>query len=78
MSKKLEAKKSTAEYKKEYYLKHKADLTARHECEVCGGHYKKVNISIHIKSAKHMNAIKMQEMAEKLKLAELTIAELNK
>jgi len=57
-------KENKAAYQKQYYEQHKERLLEargkKYVCALCGGQYTKTHITTHLKTAKHLKAVKLQ------------------
>lgn len=60
-----------SEYNKKYYSEHKESIKdkqgAKTECDVCRKMVTKWNMSCHKKSSHHLQALKIQELEQKVK-----------
>ena len=57
-----EQNKNRKEYFKEYFDKNKEKLNEEFVCNICGGKYKFVHKSNHIKTKKHQNSLLKKEV----------------
>jgi len=60
----LQRKEQKAAYQKQYYEQHKERLLEargkKFTCALCGGQYTKTHTTTHLKTAKHLKAVKLQ------------------